>query len=166
MTQFIANLNMDAAPTDDLFGQDNSSTLFADTDFFDFDMNNELNLDSLPGDFEASISDRKGSTNNWQAPSGTTSGSNFLDSKSHLDLNCASAIPPPILLLVQHQPFVFPSSHFSSGGCTSTPYPPPKICSPRFTHHAAPVCISHSAPPSHNRSLPRPFFNTIGFVLR
>jgi hypothetical protein len=86
MSQYIANLNTDTPPTDDLFSAHDDLSLFANTDFFDFDMGDQLN--HLPGDFEASISNKKSSTVGWQAGSGTASGQDFLDGKFCLALHC------------------------------------------------------------------------------
>ena len=75
MAQYIANLNTDVPPTDDMFNAPDDLNLFATTDFFDFDMGNDLNR--LPGDFEAA--EAKPAQTGWQASSGSGSGSNFLD---------------------------------------------------------------------------------------
>jgi hypothetical protein len=85
MSQYIATLNTDTPSTEDFLANDDLS-LFATTEFFDFDMGEQLNL---PGDFESSISNnKKSSTAGWQAGSGTASGQDFLDGKSHIAVNC------------------------------------------------------------------------------
>lgn len=92
MSQFIANLNtIDSQPADDLFSAQDDLSLFASTDFFDFDMGDTLNV---PGtDFDLSRGDQKSSTSNWQASSGTA-GQDFLNCKSLAStstIHCASA---------------------------------------------------------------------------
>jgi hypothetical protein len=81
MSQFIANLNTgDAQPADEPFSAQDDLSLFASTDFFDFDMGDTLN--NLPGtDFSVSDANRKSRTANWQPPSGAA-GQDFLNCKS------------------------------------------------------------------------------------
>jgi len=74
VSQYLANLNtaQESSPTDDLLAQDDLS-LFATTDFFDFDMG-----DGMPrgADFESSRRERKSSAEGWQHPSKTAFSNN------------------------------------------------------------------------------------------
>lgn len=150
MSQYIANLNMDTPPTDDLFSAHDDLSLFAQTDFFDFDMNEQMN--GLPSDFEANPADRKSSTAGWQASSGTTSGRNFLDSKSHFAVNshhyrrksfAFSQFNNPLFVLSVAVDALEPDGQTLNPSLQKLP--------PRLPHHAC-LCISQCAPPSHNRS--------------
>lgn len=74
MSQYIANLNTDTPPTEDLFaGAQDDLSLFASTEFFDWDMNFDA---SESGNFETNTVDKKPSTAGWQ-PSTGTSGNQF-----------------------------------------------------------------------------------------
>jgi hypothetical protein len=80
MSQFIANLNsVDPQPAEELFSGQDTLGLFATTDFFDFDMGDDLNM---PGnDLDIAATERKARNAGWQT-SADTSGQPFLDSKS------------------------------------------------------------------------------------
>jgi len=67
VSQYLANLNalQDTSPTDDLLAQDDLS-LFATTDFFDFDMGDGLSRGT--SDFEPAQRERKQNADRWQDP--------------------------------------------------------------------------------------------------
>jgi hypothetical protein len=83
VSQYLANLNTinDSPPQEELLATDDLS-LFATTEFFDFDMGD--NLSNLPptADFEPARNERKASTIGWQDAAKV----DFLNSKLNLCL--------------------------------------------------------------------------------
>jgi hypothetical protein len=151
MSQFIANLNtVDPPPADDLFSAQDDLSLFASTDFFDFDMGDNLN--HVPGDnFDINSTDRKSNTAGWQAPSGT-SRQNFLDSKSFFYLSAHPSF------------YIYAFYHFSHSAlhsflslsplvAASTSSDPPCNACPRSScQHLN--CILQLTPPSSDLAFP------------
>jgi hypothetical protein len=80
VSQYLANLNQidDSSPTDNILGGQDDLSLFATTDFFDFDMNDGLNGLPLSTDFDHAAAGRKQSAPSWQ----DSSKSDFLNSTS------------------------------------------------------------------------------------
>ena len=111
MSQYIANLNTDTPPTEDLFaGAQDDLSLFASTEFFDWDMNFDA---SESGNFETNTVDKKPSTAGWQPSTGTSGNQFSLDGESYNFLFAASSRFSPLFsfLLSIFLQSVFINSH-------------------------------------------------------
>jgi len=105
MSQYIANLNTDSPPEADLFNAHDDLTLFAQTEFFDWDMGDQLG--NLPADFEATAADTKAGTAGWQAASGTSANQFALDGELHYIFAVLSPRSPCGLFAFIYHHFVF-----------------------------------------------------------
>jgi len=128
VSQYLATLNtvQDNSPTEDLLAQDDLS-LFATTDFFDFEMGDTLNLPPATSDFDPTNSEKKQNSASWQDPSSSDFLNNdfqFPDLATFNALTSGSnafpqsnANPFPI----QQQPAPTPSSATSPTSATTAP---------------------------------------------
>ena len=83
ISQYIANLNTTEStpPNEDFLASQDDLSLFATTDFFDFDMGEGLPNIPRANDFDVNPSDQKSGTASWQDPSNSAS-QDFLNSTS------------------------------------------------------------------------------------
>lgn len=147
MSQFIANLNTDTPPTDDLFSAHDDLSLFAQTDFFDFDMGEQLN--NLPGDFQANTtSNKKSSTANYS----TTGGLNILDGKSLSTVTIVSICSSVNLSYTQSFSLLLRHFQWLSRDCLSVLRTMYHESAPRAPSYTASSAYANIAPRYHNRS--------------
>lgn len=91
VSQYLANLNQvdDSSPTDNILGGQDDLSLFATTDFFDFDMNDGLSGLPTSSEFDHTAVGRKPSVPSWP----DSSKSDFLNSTSHALLSYRTSLP-------------------------------------------------------------------------